>query len=356
MLDALQLLRYVGAGFWPLLLQSLCLLLQDRQPHGDVKPIEEMLAERVKILLYSANIFASVGHEYHLLIFLHSLRFHQLPETPAWFLVVGLHKAKTLRRGYLSCILAPKCNDTPAGDHFKTSLFMRCSNVAAIDARRDRAVRQRLLLPVVFRAFILIQLPLIAQFLLDPFRRRLHVVADTLLIHGVGYRQYIHQQISHFCEGDQRCPLALQIEHFYAGSPLKPCSRRPECLRALSLAGASVPPWIRNIYPAEESLHTRASRALRRMPATAMETSPPLLQILANLLCDHIVLYAFKQRFALSQVHAEGLHRQLLALNPQHLPALFAAVGTHAHHLDANHHAQNSRRDCVNFRKRSLAS
>src|ERR1035437_6950718 len=101
MLDALQLLRYFGAGFWPLLLQSLCLLLQDRQPHGDVEPIEKMLAERMKILLYSANIFATVGHEHHLLIFLHSLRFHQLPETPAWFLVIGLHKAKTLRRGYV---------------------------------------------------------------------------------------------------------------------------------------------------------------------------------------------------------------------------------------------------------------
>jgi hypothetical protein len=34
-------------------------------------------------------------------------------------------------------------------------------------------------------------LPLIAQFLLDTFRRRLHVVADTLLIHGIGYWQYI---------------------------------------------------------------------------------------------------------------------------------------------------------------------
>src|ERR1035437_8183810 len=146
MLDALQLLRYFGAGFWPLLLQSLCLLLQDRQPHGDVEPIEKMLAERMKILLYSANIFATVGHEHHLLIFLHSLRFHQLPETPAWFLVIGLHKAKTLRRGYLGCILAPEGNDALAGDYFKTPLFMRRSNVAAIDANRDRTVRQRLLL------------------------------------------------------------------------------------------------------------------------------------------------------------------------------------------------------------------
>jgi hypothetical protein len=48
---------------------------------------------------------------------------------------------------------------------------MRRSSVAAIDANRDRSVQQRLLLPIVFRAFVLIELPLSAQFLLDPFRR-----------------------------------------------------------------------------------------------------------------------------------------------------------------------------------------
>jgi hypothetical protein len=73
MLDALQLLRDIGAGFRPLLLKSFCLMLQDRQPHRDVKPIQQMLAERMKVLLHASDVFASVGHEYHLLIFLHSL-------------------------------------------------------------------------------------------------------------------------------------------------------------------------------------------------------------------------------------------------------------------------------------------
>jgi hypothetical protein len=114
----------------------------------------------MKVLLHASDVFASVGHEYHLLIFLHSLRFHQLPETPAWFLIIGLHKAKTLRRGYLGCILASEGNHTLAGDYFKTPLFMRRSNLAAIDTNRDRTVRQRLLFPIVFRAFVLIKLPL----------------------------------------------------------------------------------------------------------------------------------------------------------------------------------------------------
>src|SRR5665213_197597 len=82
MLDALQLLRDVGASLRPLLLKSFCLLLQDSQPHRDVKPIQQMLAERMKVLLHASDVFAAVGHEYHLLIFLHSLRFHQLPQPP----------------------------------------------------------------------------------------------------------------------------------------------------------------------------------------------------------------------------------------------------------------------------------
>jgi hypothetical protein len=93
-----------------------------------------------------------------------------------------LHEAKALRRGHLSSILAPESNHALARDHFKTPLFMRRPHVAAIDAHRDRTVRQSLLLPLVFRAVEHIQLSLFAQLLLDPFRRRLHVIADGFLI------------------------------------------------------------------------------------------------------------------------------------------------------------------------------
>src|SRR5271166_7092526 len=49
---------------WPLLLQCLCLLLQHRQPHGDVKPIDQMLAKRMQILLNSADILTAIRHEH----------------------------------------------------------------------------------------------------------------------------------------------------------------------------------------------------------------------------------------------------------------------------------------------------
>jgi hypothetical protein len=79
MLDALQALRYISAGLWTLLLQCLCLLLQDGQPHGDVKPIDQMLAKGMQILLNPADILTAIRHEHHLLILLHPLRLHQLP-------------------------------------------------------------------------------------------------------------------------------------------------------------------------------------------------------------------------------------------------------------------------------------
>jgi len=46
-------------------------------------------------------------------------------------------------------------------------MFMRCANVAAVDANRYRTVRKRLFLPIALRAFVLIELPLSAQFLLE---------------------------------------------------------------------------------------------------------------------------------------------------------------------------------------------
>src|SRR6516225_4956149 len=59
-----------------------------------------------------------------LLIFLHPLRCHQLPESPPWLVIVGLHEAEAF--GRWNCILfsTPKRHDTPASDHLeKASLW-----------------------------------------------------------------------------------------------------------------------------------------------------------------------------------------------------------------------------------------
>lgn len=41
--------------------------------------IDQVLAERVQILLYAAHILAAMRHEHHLLVLLQSLRFQSFP-------------------------------------------------------------------------------------------------------------------------------------------------------------------------------------------------------------------------------------------------------------------------------------
>ena len=59
----------------------------------------------------------------HLLILLHPLRLHQLPQSP-----------------YFVLIVPPKSDDAFARDNFEPSLFMRRANVTAIDTHRDRTI------------------------------------------------------------------------------------------------------------------------------------------------------------------------------------------------------------------------
>src|SRR5258708_6402485 len=56
---------------------------EHRQSHGDVKPVDYVLAARMKVLLKPSDGLAAVGHENHLLVLFHALRFHQLPQPTA---------------------------------------------------------------------------------------------------------------------------------------------------------------------------------------------------------------------------------------------------------------------------------
>src|SRR5229473_2389191 len=103
-----------------------------------------MLAKGMQILLHPTDILSAIRHEHHLLILLHPLRLHQLPQSPSGFLVVRLNEPKTLCRGYFVLILPPKSDDAFARDHFEPSLLVRRPNVTAIDAHRDRTIWERL--------------------------------------------------------------------------------------------------------------------------------------------------------------------------------------------------------------------
>jgi len=60
-LHALHLLRCRSANLWPFFLQRLGLLLQHRQPHGDVKPVDHMFTVGVEVLLHLLHIFTTVA-------------------------------------------------------------------------------------------------------------------------------------------------------------------------------------------------------------------------------------------------------------------------------------------------------
>jgi len=71
-------------------------LLQNRDPHGDVEPIQNVLRIRVEIFLELANRITAIREESHLLVGLHSLGLEQIKQTALGLLVETLHQGETL--------------------------------------------------------------------------------------------------------------------------------------------------------------------------------------------------------------------------------------------------------------------
>ncbi len=76
---ALHLFEHRSTIWCPFCLQRLGLLLENREPHRDMKPVDRMFAVGVQVLLDPPHVFAPIGHKHDLLVFLHPLGFHQLP-------------------------------------------------------------------------------------------------------------------------------------------------------------------------------------------------------------------------------------------------------------------------------------
>src|SRR5260221_8097600 len=212
-----------------------------------------------------------------------------------------------------------------------------------------------MLCPLLFRALEPIELALLTQLLLDAFCRHLQVVSDGLRIQQITDRQHFLQKIRRSCKRDQGRPLRLQIQHFRAGSPVEPGSHRTERLRALRVAGASVPPRIRHIDRTEYRLYWRVSRVLAGVRLAPAGTTSSLLPTFPYLSPEHKILQASQQRFALGQIHAERFHRQFPPLEHQYIPPLFDAVGAYTNDLHPDIHGRNLQR-CANSIKRALAS
>jgi hypothetical protein len=156
-------------------------LFQYRQSHGDVKPVDDVFAVGMQILLHSSHIFAAVRHEYHLLVLLHPLRLHQLPEAPPRLLVVGLHKTEAFRRWHRVCFRSPERHHTPTSDHLKTALFVGCPNISAVNSNRHGAIRQGWL-GLCVRSCELTELAFLAQFALDALGYGLQMFTHAFML------------------------------------------------------------------------------------------------------------------------------------------------------------------------------
>ncbi len=74
--------------------QSPRTLLQDRDPHRAVEPVQNVLSLRLEILRQRSYILAAIGEEGDLLIGLHALQTQQLEEPALGLLVDTSHQRK----------------------------------------------------------------------------------------------------------------------------------------------------------------------------------------------------------------------------------------------------------------------
>ena len=105
-----------GSGF----MQPSGTLLEYRDPHGDVEPIQNVLRLRVKFFLKIANGVAAIREEGHLLVSLHSLRFEQVEEAALGLLIDTMHQSKALaRRRRIFGIVSTKRQNTLSRDNLE---------------------------------------------------------------------------------------------------------------------------------------------------------------------------------------------------------------------------------------------
>src|SRR6266568_9558366 len=90
-----QLLQRLGGQFRMLArTEALDHLAHDRQPHRDVKPIDEMLGPRVQVERQVAYVLPAVRQEGDLLVHLHALGLQHLEQASLGLGVVRLNEAK----------------------------------------------------------------------------------------------------------------------------------------------------------------------------------------------------------------------------------------------------------------------
>ena len=76
-------------------------LMEDRQAHRDMEPIQQVFGFWVEVELQVAHRLTAIGEEGDLLVGLHALAFEHLEQPPFGFVIIGLDKSKALADAFL---------------------------------------------------------------------------------------------------------------------------------------------------------------------------------------------------------------------------------------------------------------
>jgi len=97
-------------------------LLQHRDFHRDMEPVQDVLRLGIEVLRERAHRLASIGEEGNLLVGLHALGLQQIKEPALGLGVNTLHQSETLaRRRHIVGIVAAEGQDALASNHLKQS-------------------------------------------------------------------------------------------------------------------------------------------------------------------------------------------------------------------------------------------
>src|SRR6202022_552464 len=137
----LQILEHARAqlalifAFADPLRQSLGGLIQYRQSHCQMKPVQEVLSLGIQIQLHVAYVLAAVGEEIDLLVGLHALGLKQLEQATLGLGIVAIYKSEAFRRFAL-------LGHTLTHDHLEPSfgsrLLVFCMDITAVDSNDKR--------------------------------------------------------------------------------------------------------------------------------------------------------------------------------------------------------------------------
>src|SRR5215472_7787808 len=230
-LDALQRLEECCALLLIIVCKAARELTEHGQAHGDVKPIQYVLARWCYQFGQRAHLLAAIGEEGDLLIGLQTLTLEQFEEPAFGPLLIGMDQAHIARRAVLG--------QGAADDEFKVALaIVPVAHIAAIEADDNAAFRNRQL-PPLRRAAINEAVLLLAEFCFGTFSYAQYVLTDG---HGLGTgdnRQNLCQQFSGGSVGHERGPARFQVEALGRYFVTEQIAKRRDGARSLRTAAGT---------------------------------------------------------------------------------------------------------------------